>query len=335
MRAAYFQYNADRWSLLIGRDFVHWGPGRTGALLTSGFAPALDMIKLTFDIWKFRFTAFNALLGRANEVEGEERINRYFSGHRLSLRLPQWELGVSETIMYGGPGEIISPSYFNPLIPYYISDTMQEENSKDNVVLALDAALYWPDGFRWYGQVVIDEYQYEGEGPNNTGILVGFDWTKALGWSRLWMSGEYVRIGRWTYNYESSATWNRLSYYNGILGHPLGPDSDLIHVEPEVYLGRNFLLRLPVDYTRRGETPIDTPYNSGEIDWTKIVQFPFGVVEKQLTMGMELECTPSMGWLVRVLLQYRTVENDGYVNGKKSTEFGFRIFVQHNLRVAL
>ena len=58
--------------------------------------------------------------------------------------------------MYGGPGEIISPSYFNPLIPYYISDTMQEENSKDNVVLALDAALYWPDGFRWYGQVVID-----------------------------------------------------------------------------------------------------------------------------------------------------------------------------------
>lgn len=333
MRAAYVEYCTKRWSLLVGRDFIHWGPGRTGALLSSGHAPALDMIKLTFDVGNFRFTAFNALLGRANEAEGEEKINRYFSGHRLSLRLRRLELGVSETILYGGPKESISPFYFNPLIPYYLSDTMQEENRKDNVALAVDAAIYWPVGFRWYGQAVIDEYQYEGEGPNNVGLLFGFEWLDVLGWSRFRLNAEYVCISRWTYNYELTAPWNKMIYFNGILGHPIGPDADLIHVEPEVYLGSGILIRIPVNYVRGGETSVHTPYDSEQMDWTTNVPFPFGVIEKRLTTGLEMEWAPGIDWLVQLKLQYTSIMNMGHGAGENKARFGFRIFVQHDVCV--
>lgn len=332
MRAAYFQYTSKKWSLLVGRDFVHWGPGSTGALLTSGYAPSLDMIKLTLDLWKFRFQGFNALLNRGSEAEDFEKINRYFSGHRLSFRSNLIELGINETILYGGPREVVSPIYLNPLIPYYFADVMMSEKRKDNVTLSFEATFYWPQDFRFYGQYLVDEYYYEGEHyPKRTGLLLGADWIRACGSSRCWLNLEYVRIDRWVYNYEMTAPWNRLNYYNSLLGHPMGPDGDLIHVAPELYLGHELILRTAFDYYRHGETTVSTPLNTEEQLEQHHVKFPFGVVEKTASFSFEFEYAPSVQWLINLTFQHQTRKNVANVQGVHSNRSAFLVRIQHNL----
>ncbi|MBD3384175.1 hypothetical protein GF407_04530 [candidate division KSB1 bacterium] len=333
MRAAYLQYKRKHWSLLFGREFVHWGPGRTGALLTSGLAPSLDMIKFSADIWKFRFYGFNSMLGKTDQ-EQLDNVHRYFSGHRLSLRLPRIELGLSETVMYGGENEIVHHGYLNPLIPYYFMDVMGVQNRKDNVTLAMDAAFYYPDKVRWYGQFLVDEYYYEGEDyPNRTALLLGMDWFSPLNFNPLWLNAEYVRIDRWTYNYEAFAPWNRLNYYNAILGHPLGPDADLVHVEAEYALSRDFLLDAQIQHMRQGETTIDTPLITKEELGEHHPPFPYGTIEKNLIFSLQLQYFPAPHWYLFGYVQYKDISNAGHVEGNSDSELAWRLGLMYNLRL--
>jgi len=329
MRAAYLQYGEKRWSLLIGRDLLHWGPGFTGSLLTSGYAPPLDMIKLTLDFWNFRFTGFNALLS-TNEAENQLNVNRYFSSHRLSLHLHRAELGISEALLYGGPNTNVKGSYLNLFIPYYFSDVMSVESKKDNVFLAFDASLYYPHRLRWYAQFLVDEFYYEGEDyPNRTAWLAGFDWMEAFAWPSLRLNFEYVRVDRWTYNYEAVAPWNRAVYFQSLLGHPLGPDADWLHVEPEVYLGRDILIRFSGNYIRHGETRIDDPLNSVELLHQNHVPFPYGAVEKTMSVGLAGEYFISNHWLFRFEYNHAQTENYGNQRGVTNDSHQFWLGVQH------
>ena len=332
MRAAYFKYSSNKWSVLIGRDYVHWGHGSTGSLLTSGYAPTLDMVKFTADIWKFRFQGFNAILGRTDE-EQENKINRYFSGHRLSLRLSKFELAVHETIMNGGPGEFPNPGYMNPIMPYYFTDVMFAENRKDNVTLSMEASVYWPAHWRFYGQFLADEYYYEREPyPNQTAFLAGGDWTNALGSDRLWFNTEYVRISRWVYNYLNSASWNRLNYYNSILGHPMGADADLWHVCLESFWGKDLLIRTSFNYLRRGETTIDTPLIQKNEYKKNHPQFPFGVVEKKTSLLVECEYSPTVNWSISAALKYVHTKNVNHTIDFTENEMAYMLSLRYRYR---
>lgn len=312
MRAAYIIYTADSWSLLVGRDYLHWGPGRTGALLTSGFAPALDMVKFTADIGKFRFQGFNSLLMRGSDREEAEEINRWFSGHRLSLRLDRAEFGVSETIIYGGPKEIVNPGYLNILVPYYLTDVMQVQERNDNVTIALDAAVWWPKHWRLYGQLLIDEYYYEGEDyPARTAFLAGCDWT---GLPRLWLNAEYVKIDRWTYNYDAGSWWNRLNYFNTVLGHPLGPDADRLHLEAEYSPADRLLLRGALDVVRHGETSVHTDVFNNDLAGQHN-EFPTGIVERSAAALLQLEYAPNRRLLFRLSGEQSRAVNSGNRGG--------------------
>ena len=332
MRAAYFKYSSHKWSVLLGRDYIHWGPGSTGSLLTSGYAPSLDMVKFTADIWKFHFQGFNAILGRTDE-EQEEKTNRYFSGHRLSLRLPKMELAVHETIMNGGPGEFPNPGYMNPIMPYYFTDVMFEEGRNDNVTISLEASLYWPKHWRFYGQYLVDEYYYERESyPNQTASLIGADWTNALGSDRLWLNVEYVRVSRWVYNYLYTNSWNRLDYYNSILGHPIGPDADLCQIQLVSYLGYHILIRTSFNYLRKGETTNETPLFPGNEYKKNHPPFPFGVVEKNMTIMVECEFSPSVDWFLNAVFKYTHSENADHIIDTKKDDWAYLISLQYRFR---
>lgn len=332
MRAAYLVYSADKWSILVGRDYLHWGPGRTGALLTSGYAPALDMVKFTADIGRVRFQGFNSLLVRGSEREEAERVNRYFSGHRLSLRLNRAEFGVSETIMYGGPQEIVDPGYLNFLIPYYLTDVMQVQERNDNVTVALDAAVWWPRNWRLYGQLLVDEYYYEGEDfPARTAFLAGVDWT---GLSRLWLNAEYVKIDRWTYNYDAGSWWNRLNYFNTVLGHPLGPDADQLHIEAEYCPAGRLVLRGALDLIQRGETTIYTDFRNSDLAQQHNA-FPSGVVQRSGRYMLQAEWAPNRHWLLRLTGEHTVRRNSGNISGAKRSTSGVRLEVRSFLHTRL
>lgn len=326
MQTAYLMYSAKNWSLLAGRQVLHWGPGHTGSLLTSGFAPSLDMIHFKAQLGRFQFQGFNSILGRGGDTEEKQNINRYFSGHRLSYRFNFLELGFHETMMYGGPEESMHGGYLNIIIPYYLTDVMQVQKRKDNVTLAMDASLYYPENWRFYGQLAVDEYYYEQEHyPNQTAWLAGFDWIEGFGWNRLWLTAEYVRISRWIYNYGAQAYWNRLNYYNSILGHPLGPDSDLLYISAELLLTSDIVLCPKFRLKRQGETIINSPLIvSNELENHR-PPFPFGIVEKTQQLALELSYTPSPAFRFKGIVLYNKIEN--YINQENINKdyFCFRI----------
>ncbi|MBN1999843.1 hypothetical protein JW935_19965 [candidate division KSB1 bacterium] len=321
MRAAYFYYYSTKWSLLVGRDYLQWGPGRTGSLLISQQTPALDMLKFTADIGKIRFTAFNALPGRTPE-QIENNQNRYFSGHRLSLLMPWAEFGLTETVMYGGPRQSVNAGFLNPLLPYYFTDVMlNSEKPKSNVTLAFDAALYPFKDWRFYGQFMVDEYYYEDEPyPNQTAWLVGFDWADVWGADRSTVNVEYVRLSRWVYNYEVTESWNRLDYYNTVFGHPLGPDSDMLRFEKLFYPGFSVLLRINFDYIRRGETSIHSPLVVAQQRFLTNPPFPFGTVETTRIMMFYCDYMPSINWKISAGIGLRSVSNRNHEGGSHESK---------------
>ena len=334
MKAAYFLYSREHWSLLAGREYVHWGPGYTGSLLTSGLAPSLDMIQLTANIWKFRFQGFSAMLNQSRPEEDRDHVNRYLSGHRLSIRLPRVEMGIHETVVYGGPGAVWMAAYTNPLMPYYFTDFMfQENDSHANVSLAMDAGVYWPETMRWYGQFMVDEYYYDedrGKYPDQTALLAGMDWARALAWDRLWINAEYIRVSRWVYNYTVPWYWNRLYYYNSLLGHPLGPDADWIHLQQELAVGRDVVIRLSQDFIRHGETTNDTPLNTQDLEVHP--PFPYGIVEKTLGINAELEFFPSENIRFTGQVKYARTENTGHQPDDISEGFSFYVSLNYRYR---
>lgn len=334
MRAAYFKYGAEYWSVLLGREYVHWGPGLTGSLLTSGMAPSLDMLKFDLDIWKLHFQGFNALLGRVTRDEQSQQVNRYFSGHRLSLRLPRFEAGVHETVMYGGPNEVLNGAYANPLLPYYFADVMiNEEKQPSNVTLAMDASYFVLPTLRIYGQFLVDEYYYEGEDyPNQTAWLAGLDWARAYGSDRIWLTGEYARVSRWVYNYRYSSPWNRLIYYDAILGYPLGADMDRWYLVHTIHPAHDLLWRAVFDYSRRGETTITTPLATENEYQNDHPPFPFGIVAKQVSIYHELEYFPKASVTFSAALGYHFFENAGHQNDIKTGEWSILLQFRYRWR---
>lgn len=335
MRAARVQYQEKNWALLIGREFVHWGPGITGSLLTSGLAPALDMIHFRIDLGPFRFQAFNSLLGRSNNEEEYQKINRYFSGHRLCFRSGSWELGVHETVMYGGPKEIVSAAYLNPLIPYYLTDVMQIQEREDNISLSLDASRYFTGG-RVYVQYAVDEYYYEGENyPKRTALLVGGEWIKPLGWDKLWLAGEYVKVDRWIYNYEADYPWNRLTYYNSNLGHPIGPDADLVYFEAQLFIPPCLLGQIELNYVRQGETKITTPLYVQQQLGNHNPPFPFGTVEYTFAPSVAFIFIPNAQLRIGAKCATISIENKDHVKGKNTSDIHFTINIDYAFSLAL
>jgi hypothetical protein len=326
-RSAAVLYQKPRWSLLVGRLPVHWGPGHTGSLLTSGFAPALDMIKLDLSGGPFRFQAFNARLIR-NGSGPEENVNRYFSGHRFSLRNSRVELGLHETVIYGGVHEPANPAYLNPLIPYYFTDVMQVERKGDNIALAADAALFLPRGFRWYVQVAVDEYYYEGEDyPRRAAFLAGADWCGQSRGLPLFLNVEVARMDRWIYNYDARYAWSRLDYFNSILGHPLGPDTEmlrsLVEWTPRPVLSTRFLLIV----TRRGETTVSTPLNNNDLAGTTHEPFPSGIVTSVLQFQTVVTWRFRPCWRIEADIAALNIKNAQHISGADESETRFRMTV--------
>ena len=331
-RSAAILYQKPRWSLLAGRLPVHWGPGHTGSLLTSGFAPALDMIKLDLYGGPFRFQAFNArLLRNGSLLNGsgpEENVNRYFSGHRFSLRNSRFELGLHETVIYGGGDEPANPAYLNPLIPYYFSDVMQVERKGDNITLAADAALFRPRGFRWYAQVAVDEYYYEREDyPRRAAFLAGADWCGQSQGLPLFVNLEYARMDRWIYNYDARYPWSRLDYFNSVLGHPLGPDSEmlrsLVEWTPWSVLNTRFLL----SFTRQGETTATTPFFNSELAGKTSQPFPSGTVTSVLQFRTIVTWRFRPSWRIELALDTLEIQNARHLSGTDETDTRVRMTV--------
>jgi len=137
---AYVGMNLANWQISFGRQSLWWGPGDQGAMLFTNDAEPLNKMFRINRVSPFRLPSILGLLGDIRmefflgQLAGHEFINNgqgegivnsgfqgqygtslalqpYLSGGKASLKFtPNFELSVSKTTIYGGPGNPLTPT---------------------------------------------------------------------------------------------------------------------------------------------------------------------------------------------------------------------------------
>jgi hypothetical protein len=318
---AYLAFRLPYFKVLLGRERVAWGQRHTGELILSENAFPLDMVQLQGGWGAIQATAFFAFLSSLAEKDSPDnttRVNRYLSGHRISLNLfSRAQLGFSETIIYGGEDRQVEAYYLNPLMWYH--GAQLNENRDDNTFFAFDFNLRPRRNLLLYGELLIDDLQIENKSPadkepNELGYTGGFSMLDPLGLNRWGLNLEYTRINNWTYN--QSLERNRYLHGNRLLGNPLGPDADDLTVEVSTWWRKGLRSKISYSRSRRGEGRVDSPWTqpwmSSAGDYQQV--FPSGVVQicNRLGLGWEYHCGRVLdcaaGWDFFNFENYQNVE---------------------------
>jgi membrane-associated phospholipid phosphatase len=137
---AYVGMNIANWQFSFGRRSLWWGPSESGTMiLTNNIAPlnkmfSIDRITPVRLPWLFGYLGDIRLTGFIGQLSGQEFLSTTFSGKigpdigqyghelrpqpflsggRISFKLTQnFEINLSKTTLYGGPGDPLTPNTF-------------------------------------------------------------------------------------------------------------------------------------------------------------------------------------------------------------------------------
>ena len=197
---AFGAVGGDGWNILVGREKLSWGAGKSGNLMVGDHLHYHNVGRLTTYTKNFKYTLlasffshpseyykgggdrypyggyFNHLVGQTAKSSG---LNMFLA-HRLEWRLFKGKvnLALSESIMYQSEEGTLDLRILSPTTifhNYYI-----RSNANSMIAIELDITLL--KGLNIYGQVVIDEFQapgfeptagVKGALPNGFGYLAG------------------------------------------------------------------------------------------------------------------------------------------------------------------
>ncbi|MGE5551266.1 MAG: hypothetical protein ACM3ZC_12175 [Bacteroidota bacterium] len=194
-------------------------------------------------------------------LEPRNGAARYMLARRYKIEAGRWRLGYVEAALLTGD---FSPWYLNPypLIPLEVTQLMLQYLDADgggneycNMIMAIDAK-YHGDHANGYVSVYVDDLPPTSDWVSHykLGIQAGLEFTKPLGCedTRLWL--DYTAITRHTYTFYD--TWPQGDYVDGglLLGHPLGPDADLLTARL-IWTGSDTYLELQRERHGEGRFP--------------------------------------------------------------------------------
>ncbi len=323
---AYLHWETKYLKILLGRDNQNWSPFLGDGLLFSGQSPALDQIRLSMQLGYFRFSYFSSVLDKIFDPDSARFANRYISAHSINFKHPKGiELGLSETVIYGGINRSVELYYLNPILPYYVEQFNQ--NAPDNILWSLTFDLsFWKDK-EFYGEFLIDDFQYDFKSePHQIGYLVGTRLAHLFKLDGSYFNLEYGRIGFWVYG--ADILWNRFSYHDRNLGSALGPDADLIQGSYLYHLRRDFSLQFSTSYKRKGEGKIDMVYPN---PLPAVPKFPSGVVEKTSVFEILGVFQPDAKLKIDLGLQLQSRKNISNIADKNIRgEFSLNLRIEYN-----
>jgi hypothetical protein len=211
----------DWWEVRAGREYLHWGNDLREDLILSMTAGSLDHVGARFELGRFALSTFQAVLS------SESR--RRFAGHRLTAALPRGiYVGVSETVVYVGEMDY---KYLMPLGAFY-AQQFNEGTNRDNILWAIDWKVPLRKGLLFYGEFLIDDFQYErGElaGADRLGLNLAADALLMIAGREVELSGGYTFVSKYTYGHSGSTQYvagDGDARMNRLLGSPMGPDAD-------------------------------------------------------------------------------------------------------------
>lgn len=301
-----------------------WGPGRSGSLTLSGKVDPMPMVGYRIHTGKSDYSRF------AGAMENDER--RRLIGHRLEYQaVPGLTLGVDEIAVVSG--DVFPIVYFPfPGFPVYALQHIanQTDRAQDrlvNINLSVDASAHLsPDAERtWlrlpveadvYGQLFIDDAQGHKDNrdwvPDFIGGLVGVYVPELPFAAKCGVGLEYVAITNYVYSHKN--TVNNFVYHGTCLGHPLGPDADMLVFDVSYKPDEKTAFTVAASAVRRGEGKIGEPWNP---DDKKERIFLSGIVETTfaLTAGVTRQVAGPLDACMKV--EWATSDNYGHTDGAK------------------
>ena len=206
------------------RNFI--GNGYRSLILSDYSAPYF-FLKFNTRVWKFNYQNIFAELNARRSLNGLDSLypKKYLALHHLSFDVTNnFNIGVFESEVSGGPGRGLELQYLNPVIFYRAIE--QNLGSADNALLGLDFKWNIKHRAQLYGQLVLDEFKLNeilaGKGwwANKQAVQLGGKLLDLGGVQNLDLQVEVNFIRPYTYQHETAYT--DYQNYQQPLAHPMG-----------------------------------------------------------------------------------------------------------------
>ncbi|HWY38831.1 MAG TPA: hypothetical protein VNY73_09750 [Bacteroidia bacterium] len=214
----------------LGKDKIFLGDGYR-SLLLSDVANNYPYFKTTVNIWKLQYSVWYSAFKDIYNTNGSlnNSLNRFGTFHYLSFNaVPNFNISFFETEIWQGKDtnryRSFDPNYLNPIIFYRPIE--YSLGSGDNALMGLNTSFKFLGRYKLYGQVVIDEFNYEQIRMfkhwwgNKQGFQVGFKYLNVFGVKNLSLQGEFNYVRPYTYSHGSPQ--QNYSHFNQPLAHPFG-----------------------------------------------------------------------------------------------------------------
>lgn len=320
----YFTLKLGRVNGWIGRNWVRWGPGRSGALLVSDFSRSLNGIYMSVDLspFTYRWGAF--------ELDRWASVTRFMSAHRVEWQpIDNLKLAASEMMLYSGENRSWELRYINPVSIWQFEQWGQ---LRGNVIWGMDAWWQLTRKFNAGLEFIVDDIQVDRKIPEDLeppeiGGLLALVWNDPFEIIGSRWTFETVFVTQRTYKTKIPGE-SGLNYYR-----PIGwrQDNDVINwrFDWDHILSGKVLIGGFTEYTLKGEDRIIAPFDSSYEDYTVDVgfdePFPTGTVARTLTVSPYLEWIYSINMNARFSLFYSNSQNTGNNAGAEKSDWGVKI----------
>jgi hypothetical protein len=299
------QVDFERFQFELGRKNLLLGPGDEYGLLLSPDRQGYDGFFAWIPQQLYNFSGAFTVLG--------SRPGRFLAAHRLGLNLKSFQLGFSESILWGSE---LEPIYLNLFLPYYLAQWGLHRD--DNIMWALDASfsLY---NMVLYGELLIDDFQYgKPDGfdsfPNKLAFQAGLK--KIIG-RCLVAKLNYTFVDKWVYTQRLAInTYEK----DGLpLGFPLGNDADRWSLDCRFLTAMGLYPGLKMEYIRQGQGTIFLPYETELGDPTP--PFPSGIVQTTINIVPSVSYRLMRNLFLQAESGPRIIRNEGHISGRDLTRF--------------
>ncbi|HDP98475.1 MAG TPA: hypothetical protein ENN22_04735 [bacterium] len=264
---AYVKLGISNFGFVYGKFKNYWGSSAGGSMILSDNATSYDQLKLEFKHNKFKFTSiYAALIDYRYSVEDSLQKKKYLAAHRLEVAPFKWLcLGISETVVF--KGRVFEPAYFNPVM--FFRSAEHYLGSPDNMIIGVDFKLTAVRNVLIYGELIIDDMTTSKLGSNwfgnKYGITGGMVVADPFGLANTDFKVEYTRLRPYVYTHANSINY---THYASSLGHPTGPNSEVLNGVISYRPAWRWLLQAGFTGSRKG-------LNSGGVNYGGNIEHPW------------------------------------------------------------
>jgi hypothetical protein len=259
---SHIAYDNDWFFATIGRETRNLGAGLFQKTFISDVSQPYDALSLgvRFSNFEYKFT-HGSLLSAAVDSNITQGFNttipdKFLVMHRFAFR-PSWgEISLWEGVIYSNRS--IDFGYLNPLS--FLKSLEHALRDRDNSLMGFDATLRPFDNFQLKGSFLLDDIIISEIGKGywsnktawNIASTYSFDFPLDIG-------VEYARIEPYTYSHFNPL--NTYSSDNGLLGSVMQPNSDMIGLLVNYWIGEKYPLTFKYMRKRHGQNV----YKNGEL----------------------------------------------------------------------